>query len=82
MVCYRYSNFFLMNYNIIPFLARSFFRIQGLGRIQNGSVPMYCEYLNLGRKRSSRKKKPLKRQIYELFMQNKANLFLSSTNFG
>ncbi len=46
---------------LIPFLARSFFRIQGLGRIQNGAVLLYCEYLNLGRKRSSRKKNPLKK---------------------
>ncbi len=64
----------------IPFLAWSFCRIQGLGRIQNGSVPMYCEYLNLGSKRSSRKKKPLKRQIYEHFMQNEPNGMLFKPN--
>ncbi len=52
---------FLMNYDLFPFLARSFFRIQGLGRIQSGAVLLYCEYLNLGRKRSSRKKNPLKK---------------------
>ncbi len=46
---------------LIPFLARSFCRIQGLGRIQNGAVLLYREYLNLGRKRSSRKKNPLKK---------------------
>ena len=66
---------------IILFLARSFFRIQGLGRIQNGAVPMYREYLNLSRKRSSRQKKPLKRQIYEHFMQNKPNGMLFKPNF-
>ena len=41
-------------------LARSFFRIQGLGRIQNGAVLLYCEYLNVGRKRSSQPKETTK----------------------
>ena len=71
MVCYRYSNFFLMNYNIIPFLARSFFRIQGLGRIQNGSVPMYCEYLNLGRIRRDREKESPKSKTKPIQSQTK-----------
>ncbi len=52
---------FFTNNDLFPFLARSFFRIQGLGRIQNGAVLLYREYLNLGRKRSSRKKNPLKK---------------------
>ncbi len=62
---------FLMNYDLFPFLARSFFRIQGLGRIQNGAVLLYREYLNLGRKRSSRKKNPLKK-TKPIQSQNKA----------
>ena len=46
---------------LYQFLARSFFRIQGLGRIQNAGVQVYCEALNIGRKRRSREKKPLKK---------------------
>ena len=45
-----------MNYIIILFLARNFGLVQGLGRIQNRGVQMYCEYLNLGRKRCNRPK--------------------------
>ena len=41
-------------------LARNFGSVQGLGRIQNGAVQMYCEYLNLGRIRRNRKKESLK----------------------
>ena len=48
---------------IFPFLARSFCRIQGLGRIQSGGVLSYCEYLNLGRKRCSRPKETAKNKI-------------------
>ncbi len=59
-----------MNYNIILFLAWCFFRIQGLVRIQNGSVSLYCEYLNLGRKRSSREKKPLKSESYYMYSEH------------
>ncbi len=44
--------------------------IQGLGRIQNGAVLLYCEYLNLGRKRSSRKKKPLKSESYYIYIED------------
>ena len=55
-----FFHFFFNNY-LYPLLAWSFFRIQGLGRIQSGAVLLYREYLNLGRKRSSREKKPLKK---------------------
>ena len=76
---------FINNYPF-PFLAQSFLRAQGLGSAESGivlsyagpglsrirsdrekesprseSYYMYCEYLNLGRKRSSRKKTPLKK---------------------
>ena len=51
---------YFMNNDLFPILARSFCRIQGLGRIQNGAVLSYCEYLNLGRKRSSRTKETAK----------------------
>jgi len=78
---------FLMNYDLFPFLARSFFRIQGLGRIQNGAVLLYCEYLNLGRKRSSRKKNPLKKtkpfqsQTKPFFQRPNFNLSPKTTIF-
>ncbi len=55
---------------IFPFLARSFCRIQGLGRIQNGAVLLYREYLNLVRKRSSREKKPLKNGVVLLYIED------------
>ena len=77
-VCARVEGLFFMNYiivfilawnfgflTLIPLLAQSFLRAQGLGRIQNGSVLLYCEYLNLGRIRSNHPKEPPK---------NKANL--------
>ena len=43
-----------------PFLARSFFRIQGLGSAESGAVLEYCEHFGPARKRSSREKKPPK----------------------
>ena len=46
---------------LIPLLAQSFLRAQGLGSAESGIVLLYREYLNLGRKRSSRKKNPLKK---------------------
>jgi len=56
----KFLNIKTITNNLIFFLARSFFRIQGLGRIQNAGVQVYCEALNIGRKRRSREKKPLK----------------------
>ena len=74
-----------MNYNIIlflalifgfltliPLLAQSFLRAQGLGRIQSGAVLLYCEYLNLGRIRSNREKDSPKYKTKPKQTQNKA----------
>ena len=57
----------LIYISFFPLLAQSFLRAQfmpkvGLGRIQNGGVLLYCEYLNLGRIRRDRKKESPKNE--------------------
>ena len=77
---------FLVQYfgflTLIPLLAQSFLRAQGLGSAESGSVLLYSEHFGLCRKRSDRKKESPKMKTKPKQSQTKPTFWRSNLDFS